>query len=151
MVKGPFLPQNSRWPRREVTNIRVSCNSTGHLAAGGRHRDGIRAPFVGDLRARTVLERNHHGYRKNPCWHYWSKYAQWLGARCPHRWVPRAVPKGLPFNVAQQFMRMAEGIREGKASEPRLRCSCQTPPVTRRDSEGVRHRGPSDSLVMIVN
>jgi predicted dehydrogenase len=28
-----------------------------------------------------------------------------------YRWVPPAVPAGLPFNVAQLYMRMAEGIR----------------------------------------
>jgi predicted dehydrogenase len=33
-----------------------------------------------------------------------------------YRWVPPAVPAGLPFNVAQLYMRMAEGIREGKSS-----------------------------------
>ena len=32
-----------------------------------------------------------------------------------YRWVPPAVPAGLPFNVAQLYMRMAEGIREGKS------------------------------------
>jgi hypothetical protein len=30
-------------------------------------------------------------------------------------WVPPAVPAGLPFNVAQLYTRMAEGIREGKS------------------------------------
>jgi predicted dehydrogenase len=35
-----------------------------------------------------------------------------------YRWVPPAVPAGLPFNVAQLFMRMAEGIREGKSVSP---------------------------------
>jgi predicted dehydrogenase len=35
-----------------------------------------------------------------------------------YRWVPRAVPAGLPFNVAQLYMRMAEGIREGKSVSP---------------------------------
>jgi len=35
-----------------------------------------------------------------------------------YRWVPPAVPTGLPFNVAQLFMRMAEGIREGKSISP---------------------------------
>jgi hypothetical protein len=47
-----------------------------------------------------------------------------------YRWVPPAVPAGLPFNVAQLYMRMAEGIREGKVHQPRLRCGRQTPPVT---------------------
>jgi predicted dehydrogenase len=28
-----------------------------------------------------------------------------------YRWVPPAVPAGLPFNVAQLYMRMAEGMR----------------------------------------
>jgi predicted dehydrogenase len=37
-----------------------------------------------------------------------------------YRWVPPAVPAGLPFNVAQLYTRMAEGIREGKARQPRL-------------------------------
>ena len=35
-----------------------------------------------------------------------------------YRWVPPAVPAGLPFNVAQLFMQMAEGIREGKSVSP---------------------------------
>jgi predicted dehydrogenase len=35
-----------------------------------------------------------------------------------YRWVPPAVPTGLPFNVAQLYMRMAEGIREGKSVSP---------------------------------
>jgi predicted dehydrogenase len=37
-----------------------------------------------------------------------------------YRWVPPAVPAGLPFNVAQLFVRMAEGIREGKSVSPDL-------------------------------
>jgi predicted dehydrogenase len=32
-----------------------------------------------------------------------------------YRWVPPGVPGGLPFNVAQLYMRLAEGIREGKS------------------------------------
>ena len=35
-----------------------------------------------------------------------------------YRWVPPAVPAGLPFNVAQLYMRMAEGICEGKSASP---------------------------------
>jgi hypothetical protein len=35
-----------------------------------------------------------------------------------YRWVPPAVPAGLPFNVAQMFKRMAEGIRERKPVSP---------------------------------
>jgi predicted dehydrogenase len=35
-----------------------------------------------------------------------------------YRWVPPAVPAGPPFNVAQLFVRMAEGIREGKSVSP---------------------------------
>jgi predicted dehydrogenase len=35
-----------------------------------------------------------------------------------YRWVPPAVPAGPPFNVAQLYMRMAEGIREGKSVSP---------------------------------
>jgi predicted dehydrogenase len=35
-----------------------------------------------------------------------------------YRWVPPAVPAGLPFNVAQLYMRMAEGIREGRSVTP---------------------------------
>jgi predicted dehydrogenase len=35
-----------------------------------------------------------------------------------YRWVPPTVPAGLPFNVAQMYMRMAEGIREGKCVSP---------------------------------
>jgi predicted dehydrogenase len=35
-----------------------------------------------------------------------------------YRWVPPAVPAGLPFNVAQQYTRMAEAVREGKSVSP---------------------------------
>jgi predicted dehydrogenase len=35
-----------------------------------------------------------------------------------YRWVPAAVPAGLPFNVAQMYMRMADGIREGRSVSP---------------------------------
>jgi predicted dehydrogenase len=35
-----------------------------------------------------------------------------------YRWVPPAVPAGLPFNVAQLYTRMAEGIREGRSVSP---------------------------------
>ena len=35
-----------------------------------------------------------------------------------YRWVPPAVPAGLPFNVAQLYMRMAESIREGRSVSP---------------------------------
>ena len=35
-----------------------------------------------------------------------------------YRWVPSAVPAGPPFNVAQLFACMAEGIREGKPVSP---------------------------------
>jgi predicted dehydrogenase len=35
-----------------------------------------------------------------------------------YRWVPPKVPAGPPFNVAQLFVRMAEGIREGKSVSP---------------------------------
>jgi predicted dehydrogenase len=35
-----------------------------------------------------------------------------------YRWVPLAVPAGLPFNVAQLYMRMADGIREGRSISP---------------------------------
>jgi hypothetical protein len=35
-----------------------------------------------------------------------------------YRWVPPAVPAGLPFNVAQLYVGMAEGIREGRSASP---------------------------------
>jgi predicted dehydrogenase len=35
-----------------------------------------------------------------------------------YRWVPPAVPAGPPFNVAQLFKRMADGIRDGRAVSP---------------------------------
>jgi predicted dehydrogenase len=35
-----------------------------------------------------------------------------------YRWVPPEVPAGLPFNVAQMYVRMAEGIRKGKSVIP---------------------------------
>jgi predicted dehydrogenase len=46
-----------------------------------------------------------------------------------YRWVPPAVPAGLPFNVAQLYMRMAEGIREGKSVSPDFDVAVKTPPV----------------------
>ena len=35
-----------------------------------------------------------------------------------YRWVPPAVPAGPPFNIAQLFKRMADGIRDGKPAGP---------------------------------
>ena len=35
-----------------------------------------------------------------------------------YRWLPPAVPARSPFNVAQLFMWMAEGIRKGKSVSP---------------------------------
>jgi len=35
-----------------------------------------------------------------------------------YRWVPPPVPARPPFNVAQLFVRMAEGISEGKPVSP---------------------------------
>ena len=35
-----------------------------------------------------------------------------------YRWVPPAVPAGPPFNVAQLFKRMADGIRDGEPAAP---------------------------------
>jgi predicted dehydrogenase len=35
-----------------------------------------------------------------------------------YRWVPPAVPAGLPFDVAQMYMRIAEGIRDGRSVSP---------------------------------
>jgi predicted dehydrogenase len=41
-----------------------------------------------------------------------------LSIPASYRWVPPAVPTRLPFNVAQQYIRMAEGIREGRSVSP---------------------------------
>ena len=35
-----------------------------------------------------------------------------------YRWVPPAVPAGLPFNIAQLYMRMSDDIREGRSVSP---------------------------------
>jgi predicted dehydrogenase len=35
-----------------------------------------------------------------------------------YRWVPEGVPPGSPYNVAQLYMKLAEGIREGKPASP---------------------------------
>jgi predicted dehydrogenase len=35
-----------------------------------------------------------------------------------YRWVSPGVPAGLPFNVAQLYMRMAESIHDGKSVSP---------------------------------
>jgi predicted dehydrogenase len=48
-----------------------------------------------------------------------------------YRWVPPAVPAGLPFNVAQQYTRMAEGVREGKSVSPDFNASNATSCLTR--------------------
>ena len=35
-----------------------------------------------------------------------------------YRWVPEEVPTGSPYNVAQLYARLAEGIRDGKPATP---------------------------------
>jgi predicted dehydrogenase len=35
-----------------------------------------------------------------------------------YRWVPPVVPAGLPFNVAQLYLPMAKGMREGSSVGP---------------------------------
>jgi predicted dehydrogenase len=35
-----------------------------------------------------------------------------------YRWVPEGVPSGSPYNVAQLYRRLAEGIRAGKSVSP---------------------------------
>jgi predicted dehydrogenase len=35
-----------------------------------------------------------------------------------YRWVPEGVPPGSPYNVAQLYHRLAEGIRDGKSVSP---------------------------------
>jgi len=35
-----------------------------------------------------------------------------------YRWVPEGVPPGSPYNVAQLYMKLAEGIREGRPVSP---------------------------------
>jgi predicted dehydrogenase len=35
-----------------------------------------------------------------------------------YRWVPEGVPSGSPYNVAQLYRRLAEGIRDGKSVSP---------------------------------
>lgn len=42
------------------------------------------------LARRLPLIHKHHDDGENPCWHHWSKYAQRLGARCPHSGLARA-------------------------------------------------------------
>ena len=39
---------------------------------------------------RARLRRNHHGDRKNPCWHHWGKCALRLGEHCSHSGLARA-------------------------------------------------------------
>jgi predicted dehydrogenase len=41
------------------------------------------------------------------------------------RWVPSAVPPGPPFNVAQLFVRMAQGIKQGKHASPGFEAAVQ--------------------------
>ena len=33
-------------------------------------------------------------------------------------WVPREIPKGAPFNIAQMYGRLAQAVGEGKAAQP---------------------------------
>ena len=35
-----------------------------------------------------------------------------------YRWVPEGVPSGSPYNVAQLYRKLAEGIRDGKPVSP---------------------------------
>jgi predicted dehydrogenase len=35
-----------------------------------------------------------------------------------YRWVPEGVPPGSPYNVAQLYVKLAEGIRDGKSAIP---------------------------------
>jgi hypothetical protein len=35
-----------------------------------------------------------------------------------YRWVPEGVPPGSPYNVAQLYVKLAEGIRDGKPASP---------------------------------
>jgi predicted dehydrogenase len=67
-----------------------------------------------------------------------------------YRWVPSAVPAGLPFNVAQLYRRMAEGIREGKFVSPDFDLAVNRHKLLDVISEGVGHREPADSLATIV-
>jgi hypothetical protein len=46
-----------------------------------------------------------------------------------YRWVPIPVPAGLPFNVAQPYMRMAETIRKRKSVSPDFDLAVKSPPV----------------------
>jgi hypothetical protein len=63
-----------------------------------------------------------------------------------YRWVPPAVPAGPPFNVAQLFMRMAEGIRKAKSVSPDFDVAVKRHQLLDGDSEGVGHGNPPDSL-----
>ena len=54
----------------------------------------MKRPYKGTIGVHLRVERkNHHGDRKNSRWHHWSKYAQRLGARCPHSGLARALPE----------------------------------------------------------
>jgi predicted dehydrogenase len=35
-----------------------------------------------------------------------------------YRWVPKEVPEGTPYNVAQLYVKLAEAIRDGKPAMP---------------------------------
>ena len=67
-----------------------------------------------------------------------------------YRWVPAAVPAGLPFNVAQLYMRMAEGTREGKSVSPDFDVAVQRHQLLDVIPEGIGHRDPPDSLAIIL-
>ncbi len=89
-----------------------TANGTGFLFEihGTRGRPGYRAgrPSPGDLQVSEFTVRGAQT----------GKPLADLSIPESYRWVPPAVPAGLPYNVAQLCMRMAEGIREGRSVSP---------------------------------
>ncbi len=89
-----------------------TANGTGFLFEihGTRGRPGYRAgrPSPGDLQVSEFTVRDAQT----------GKPLADLSIPESYRWVPPAVPAGLPYNVAQLCMRMAEGIREGRSVSP---------------------------------
>jgi predicted dehydrogenase len=67
-----------------------------------------------------------------------------------YRWVPPTVPVGLPFNVAQLFVRMAEGFREGKSVSPDFDVAIKRHQLLDAIQKASDTRDPPDSVAIIV-
>jgi hypothetical protein len=58
-----------------------------------------------------------------------------------------AVPAGLPFNIAQLYLRMADGIREGKTVSPDFDVAVKRHQLLDADSLGAGNNGLAQQAV----